>query len=388
VRLAVYTDYAYQARGSAIYAERAFAIFLLRLAGSFEQFVLVGRARQGGDAQRYMIPPHIEFVALPYYSTLARPVDAGVAMLKSLRRFWRLLDTVDAVWLLGPHPLSVVFALLASARGRHVALGVRQDLPSYVRSRHPDRRGLRVAGGVLEAIYRGMARVFPTAVVGPALRHNYRHARSLHQLTVSLVDSHDVVDPATAAERSYEGTVIVLSVGRLEAEKNPLLLADVLAKLRGSERDWRLVVCGEGPLETALLERLDERGLREHADLRGYVPFERMRDVYRSSHALLHVTWTEGMPQVLLEALAAGLPIVATDVGGIGAAMGGAAMLVPPGDPSAAATALEEIATDEGLRRRLTAAGLARVSEHTIDREVAKLASFLRAANAESPNRG
>ena len=383
MRLSVYTDYAYQRRGDAIYAERAFAIFLVRLAGSFEGFVLVGRELQGGDAQRYLIPAHIDFVGLPYYRTLARPTEAAGGMVESLRRFWRSLDAVDAVWLLGPHPLSIAFAVLALIRGRRVVLGVRQDFPTYVRSRHPDGRGLRLAGWVLEWTYRAMARVLPTVVVGPALRENYRHARRLHELTVSLVESGDLVDPATASRRSYEGTLRALSVGRLEAEKNPLLLADVLAELRGSGQDWRLIVCGEGPLEAELARRLDQLGVSEHADFHGYVPFERMRDIYRSSHALLHVTWTEGLPQVLLEALAAGLPIVATEVGGIGAAMGGAAMLVPPDDPHAAARALEEVARDGQLRGRLIEAGLARVARHTIDRETARLASFLKASDSE-----
>src|SRR5207248_2132734 len=83
-------------------------------------------------------------------------------------------------------------------------------------------------------------------------------------------------------------------------------LADVLARLRVADPRWRLVVCGEGPLEGALRARLDALGVAEAADLRGYLPLDQgLRDAYRNAHAFLHVSLTEGLPQVLFEAFAA-----------------------------------------------------------------------------------
>ena len=79
--------------------------------------------------------------------------------------------------------------------------------------------------------------------------------------------------------------------------------------------------------------RLRELGVAEHAELLGYVPIDGgLLELYRSSHAFLHVSWTEGLPQTLFEAFAAGLPVVATAVGGVPAAVGDAALLVEPGD--------------------------------------------------------
>ena len=132
----------------------------------------------------------------------------------------------------------------------------------------------------------------------------------------------------------------MLSVGRLETEKNPLLLADVLARSATAAGDWRLLICGEGPMEGELRERLRELGVEDHAELLGYVPIHGgLLDLYRSVNAFLHVSWTEGLPQVLLEAFAAGTPVVATAVGGVPEAAGDAALLIPPGDADAAAAA-------------------------------------------------
>jgi glycosyltransferase involved in cell wall biosynthesis len=187
-----------------------------------------------------------------------------------------------------------------------------------------------------------------------------------------------VVGPDQALARQYDREVRVLSVGRLDTEKNPLLLADVLSRLLARDGRYRLLVCGEGPLEAALRARLAALGLADHADLLGYVPFDAgLLDLYRSSHVFLHVSLTEGLPQVLFEAYASGLPVVATDTGGVAAAAEGCALVVPPGDPTAAAEAVERLAADATLRRQLVTAGLERARAHTYASEQGRLISFL-----------
>jgi glycosyltransferase involved in cell wall biosynthesis len=382
MRLAVYLDYPFQREGDAVYTERAFVLFVGELAKHFERVVMPGRLEPGegrGERSHYRVPEEIEFVALPWYRTLAEPVRVASALWGSLRAFWGVLGRVDAVWLLGPHPLGVPFALLAALRRKRVFLGVRQDLPRYARSKHPSRRSVHLFADLLEASYRLLALFFPAVVVGPDLARRYRRGRRVLPISVSLIQAVDV--PAEPPTRSYDGELTALSVGRLEAEKNPLMLADVLARLPGS---WRLVLCGEGPLERDLRERLSELDVSDRAELRGYVPLgDGLEDLYRGSHALLHVSWTEGVPQILFEAFATGLPVVATAVGGVAEAVGDDALVVPPGDPAAATAALERIASDPDLRRRLVDGGLERVRAHTLEAECERVAAFMSAARID-----
>jgi glycosyltransferase involved in cell wall biosynthesis len=301
-------------------------------------------------------------------------------MLRSLGRFWKLLPQIDVVWLLGPHPLCLAFAALAAVRRKRVALGVRQDFPTYVRTRHPGKRLVHLAGDLLEGSYRLMARRAPTVVVGPELAENFRRARRLLPISVSLVRDSDIADPHAAAARPWERERSVLSVGRLETEKNPLLLADVLARLTqdADDGDWRLLICGEGPLEGELRERLRSLGVERRAELLGYLPIHGgLMDRYRAVNAFLHISWTEGMPQVLLEAFAAGTPVVATAVGGVPEAAGDAALLIPPGDADAAASALARLAAEPELRRDLVNRGIERVRGRTLEAESARVARFL-----------
>ena len=136
-------------------------------------------------------------------------------------------------------------------------------------------------------------------------------------------------------------------------------------------------MCGEGDLAAALEARIERRGLSGHCELRGYVPLDGgLLDLYRRSHVFLHVSRTEGLPQVLTEAYASGTPTVATAVGGV-RSLGRCSLLIEPGDASAAAAAVQAVAGDEDLRRRLISAGLERARRTTIEAEVREVARFI-----------
>ena len=384
MRLAVYTDYEYRSDGTRRYGQRAFVVFLEALRERVEELVLVGRLDPKPGSSHYPLHEDTELVGLPHYESLGHPLAVARSLLVSVKLFWRLLDEVDTVWVLGPYPHSVLLALLSIARRRRLVLGVRQDMPLYVRSRRPDRRWMHWSADLLEAIWRLLARRYPVVVVGPELERKYRegHARSVLATAVSLVSESDLAEAAAAVSaRDYSGELTLLTVGRLDAEKNPLLLAEVAALLAAGGRRWRLLVCGDGPMREQLQQRLDQLGLQRDVELLGYVPIDGgLLDLYRNSHAFLHVSWTEGYPQVLVEAFASGLPTVATAVGGVAAAADGAALLVEPNDAAAAAAALERIAAEPRLREELIAAGLERARGGTLEAATERLATYL--ANA------
>jgi glycosyltransferase involved in cell wall biosynthesis len=379
VRLAVYLDYVHRREGSDVYAPRAFTLFVAELGAAFDGLVIAGRVDPEPGRSHYPLPDDIEFFELPYYSSAASALGLAAVLASALRRWDAAVRGVDVVWVLGPQGLALPFAALALARRKRVVLGVRQDLPAYARSRHRRRPFVQAAAVLLDGAFRAAARYVPAVVVGSALAERYRRGRPALAITVSLVSERELDAPPP--KRQWEGELIAISVGRLEEEKNPLLLADVLARLRAADRRWRLVVCGEGPLKDALAERLIALGVAEAAELRGYLTMEGgLREAYREAHALLHVSWTEGLPQVLFEAFAAGLPVVATAVGSVAEAGGDAILLVPPGDADAPAARLRELAADEALRDALVERGLGRVRAHTLEAELRRTARLLRGA--------
>jgi glycosyltransferase involved in cell wall biosynthesis len=296
----------------------------------------------------------------------------------SIARVWKLLGRVDGAWVFGPTPLSVVFALLAILRRRMLILGVRQDLPQLFAHRYPDRRLLRAGARLLEQGFRLLGQRVPVVVVGPQLARNYRRARRLHVAYMSLLSERDI---APGSDRpDYDGPELrMLSVGRLDPEKNPLLLADILAGCVRRDPRWHLDVCGDGPLSEALRDRLRELGVADRATLHGHVPVDGgLLSLYDRSHAFLHVSHTEGAPQVLLEAFARRLPVVATAVGGVPGLVDGCGLLVPPRDAQAAQDALSRLIEDRALREGLVECAVQRVREHTREAEGARLGAFIR----------
>ena len=375
MRLAVYDDAIYHRDASGLTVHRAFPTFMAALVDHVDELVQLGRLHPDPSRSHYAMPDTVEFAPLPHYEQLSDALPVLRALGGTFAQFWRVVGRVDAVWINGPTPMGFVLAFLASLRRRRVVIGIRQDTMEYARKRHPGNRVAQAIFRLMHESWRALARVYPATAVGAALAAQYPGA---HELSVSFVSESDVV--ATTPEWGEDEEIRVLSVGRLEIEKNPLLLADILARLvAGGRRSWKLVVCGEGGMREELEARLEALGVADHADLIGYVPLDAgLFDVYRSSHAFLHVSWTEGLPQVLLEAFAARLPMVATAVGGVPAIADGASLLVPPGDAEAAAAALERLAAEPELREALAEEGVRRVLQRTREAELGRLAALLR----------
>jgi glycosyltransferase involved in cell wall biosynthesis len=157
------------------------------------------------------------------------------------------------------------------------------------------------------------------------------------------------------SEAGRQNQPTILAVGRLSAEKafSDLIFAiDELRRLR-PDLAVQLVILGEGPERGQIERTIRERKLQDRVVLRGHVAD--VRPYYRSADILAISSVSEGSPNALLEAMAAGLPVVATSVGGIPeiATHRETALLVPPRAPAAMASALNLLLTNSDLSQQL-----------------------------------
>ena len=363
-------------------ADAPFLRFVSEVGGRFESFTVFARivAAEGADT-RSLLPAGTNVVPLPDYGSLRRLGGVVRAGFRTAFAFWRGLPEVDVVWAFGPHPFELVLVVLAALRGKRVVVGVRQDTPEYFRARLPNARWKPILVGIdaLDALHRLIAWRVPATVVGEANARRYRRGGRVLAIAPSLIPEDSVV--AEPPQRDWSGDVELLTAGRIDAEKNPLLLVEALAELeRRRPGVYRLRWAGLGPLTEDVRRRAAELGVAERLELLGYLPFPELLPLYRSAHAFVHVSFTEGVPQVLTEALASGAPVVATDVGGVRTALdeGRAGLLVPPADREALVDAVLRISDDEALRRRLSEHGLELARTRTLETEAARVASFLR----------
>ena len=128
----------------------------------------------------------------------------------------------------------------------------------------------------------------------------------------------------------------------------------------------RLTVAGSGPEAASLAELAQKLGIAERVQFPGRLDRDQMAVLYRDAHLMLNASRVDNMPNAILEALASGVPVVSSDVGGIPHMVRDrhTAMLVPPDDAPALADAALDVLRDGGLRAQLVANGLAEVRQY------------------------
>ena len=146
--------------------------------------------------------------------------------------------------------------------------------------------------------------------------------------------------------------------------------------------DACLTIAGSGPEEAHLKSLAAELGVAGAVRFIGKLDRDAMATLYRSADVSLNPSLVDNAPNSILEAMASGVPVVSTDVGGVPFIVehGVTALLVPPKDAAAMAAAVLRVLDDPLLRERLRAAGLAEVGRHAWSQVKAGLAAMYRAA--------
>jgi len=193
---------------------------------------------------------------------------------------------------------------------------------------------------------------------------------------------------ALRAELGIPSDVAVVgTVTRLSPQKAPLDFVDAASQVVAQRQDAHFVIVGDGPLRADVEARVTALGLTERVHLTGL-----RRDVPDLMHSFdvfaLTSLW-EGLPRVLPQAMAAGLPIVATAVDGNAEAVtdGVNGLLPPPGDPRAMAVALLRLLEDPPLARRMGEAGRTRAEEFGARKMICDVAALYEALLAECASR-
>lgn len=179
----------------------------------------------------------------------------------------------------------------------------------------------------------------------------------------------------------------VLCVGRLVPEKGQSVLLDALARLRDAGTAVEVTLVADGPCRAALERQADELGVAGAVTFTGNVGQDEIADRYREADVFCLPSFAEGVPTVLMEAMATGLPVVSTSIAGIPELVtdGESGLLVAPGRADLLADALRMLAHDPDRRSAMGRAGRATVQkEFDVDGTSAALASIFRDALSRS----
>jgi GalNAc-alpha-(1->4)-GalNAc-alpha-(1->3)-diNAcBac-PP-undecaprenol alpha-1,4-N-acetyl-D-galactosaminyltransferase len=176
----------------------------------------------------------------------------------------------------------------------------------------------------------------------------------------------------------------IVAMGRLAPQKGFDLLIDAFARIVERFPQWSLTILGEGPQRPALEELVAQRRLKDRVRLPGWE--SEPSAVFRQGGLFVLSSRFEGFPNALLEAMAAGLPVISFDCPSGPAEIirdGIDGILVPAEDVTALADAIERVLADDSLRRRLSAEAVRVIDRFSVDRYYARWDAVLQGAPAE-----
>jgi len=275
-----------------------------------------------------------------------------------------------AAGLVREHDIDVIHAHLPAAHAVAALAGSATHTPvlATIHAMHLSMRDLEAhrLGGTHLCLVSDAARAHALAVGVPAAR-----------MTVirNGVDS-ETFRPRT--DTRADDALVVGYVGRLSPEKNPALFVRVAARLRAQGARARFVVIGDGPLRGELEALADALAIRDAITFAGVC--DDMPARYRGLDLLLLTSWHEGTPLAVLEAMASGVPVAATDVGGVAELIvaGSTGCLAPPGDEVRLAELAYALLQDRATLGQLGRAARERVRTHfSIDEHVRHTAALL-----------
>ena len=180
----------------------------------------------------------------------------------------------------------------------------------------------------------------------------------------------------------------LVCVGRLAEQKGQLLLVEAAAELAREGMNFELVLVGDGPMRGEIERLIERHGLRDHVTIAGWMSGDSVRDQLLAARAMVLPSFAEGLPVVIMEALALRRPVISTYVAGIPELVrsGESGWLVPAGSVPALVEAMREAVTARVERlEAMGRAGAALVAErHDARKEAAKLAGFIASCGADS----
>jgi colanic acid/amylovoran biosynthesis glycosyltransferase len=181
------------------------------------------------------------------------------------------------------------------------------------------------------------------------------------------------------AKQASTETFRLLCVGRLAPAKGQRILIEACRLLRERGRAFQLELVGDGPDRPELEAAMQTYGLQGQVRFRGALNHDEVHGCYRAADAFVLPSFAEGVPVVLMEAMASGVPCVTTRITGIPELIRHDCdgLLVTPSDVEALAEAIERLIDDPDLRQRLAASGRDRVQKnYQLDRNIERLADL------------
>lgn len=326
---------------------------------------------RGAGADVHLVQSNADY--RPAFIGRVPVVRAGFRLLLFLGALWKAAGRSDLLHVMANsgwswHLFAVPAIRVARLRGVPVIVNYRGGEAEVFLD--------RAHAGVRRALRQGTLLVVPSGFLQQVFA---RHGMAA-EVVPNIVDL-ERFQPA-AASRPVAAHLVVAR--NLEPIYDNATAIRALARVREARPDARLTIAGSGPQDVELRRLAAELGQTEAIRFAGRLDRDAVASLYQDADIALNPSTVDNMPNSVLEALASGLPVVSTDVGGVPYIVqdGTTALLVPPRDPGAMASAILRLLDNRDLANALSRAGLAEAQRYTWARVAGVLACAYRRALA------
>lgn len=239
----------------------------------------------------------------------------------------------------------------------------------------PEIENSRLIRRLLTKILIGFNKMTPVAI-SKTNRHLVADYYELDMSSVPLVHNPVDIQRFAAGNKEDDGVFRFITVGRFSKEKNQQMMYRAFASFLSKGYDARLLMLGTGAEEENLKVLANDLGINDRIDYAGYV--DNVEDYLRSADVFLLSSHYEAQPLCVLEAMAAGKPVISTDVGGVSDIVTDNGILVPANDVDAMSQAMEKLYLDKTLCRTMSERAMFNAAEYDITNTVAGYSELYR----------
>ena len=319
--MGLYTEAIYSMKEDALYSSDIFILFFKKLFPD-DRINLIGRVLNSDKVYHYKIDKKdASFYKLSGYKNI--PFLFFIFPLYILFNFKHIkafVNSTDHLFVATPSPVSILLILLFRFRKKKITIFVRQDTRELVRHRYKTNFFPLLITNILESIVESIVKTDKKIIVfafGSSIKNRFlKYSKNVFLIADSRYSASNIMNDAQLKQIPWNKEVKLLFIGRLEKGKGIENLINVFASI--VDLNYSLTIIGDGNLIITLKDMCNSLQIMNHVTFTGFVPFgEALFELIKKHHIHILPSLSEGLPQVVLEAMACGLLTIGTDAGGI-----------------------------------------------------------------------
>jgi glycosyltransferase involved in cell wall biosynthesis len=367
-----------------VYTSDIFIIFINKLKLNGE-ITALGRLSKQDFSPKHQLR-NMGFISLSYYKSLRSLIKIyPFYILRNLKKIFCFTKDIDLLLISASGPISVLLIWFMKIQRKKVIIFIRSDIRELIKAKDHNTFMLDIFANWIESSFEKSVKnnsSITAFAFGDDIFNRYsKFSNSVISAASSRFEMSHII---SSDELSFNDTscVNLLYVGRLSKGKGLNLLIETVSMLKSNR--FKLTIIGDGDIKDELVLLVKNLGLNEKIIFKGYIPFgERLFKEYSHYDVLILPSFSEGLPQVILEAMARGVAVVASGVGGIKDLIkdGENGYMFDPGDKSTLLNILEEILAGDLPLLNIRRNGLTTAEKFSFEKQAEKIYNVLNQYN-------